>query len=243
MSKKGSRLEKSSPTYLKLKDFILNRMAMSHIYQPAMLIELLGNNGSSTVTGIAKALLEHDQSQVEYYEKITKNMVGRVLTDSNCITRKLKKGNRIRGYEIPDFDQLTHSEARALIALCESKIVDYVANRGNRIWAHRRKSSGYLSGTLRYEVLKRAKFRCELCGVMYADKALEVDHIDPRSHGGSDDISNLQALCYSCNAMKRDRDDTDFRGISESYEDREHGCVFCEVKDASIIGETRFAMQ
>ena len=34
-------------------------------------------------------------------------------------------------------------------------------------------------------------------------RALEVDHIVPRTHGGSDDLSNLQALCIRCNAGKR----------------------------------------
>jgi hypothetical protein len=30
---------------------------------------------------------------------------------------------------------------------------------------YRRKSAGYISGTLKYEVLKASKFRCELCGI------------------------------------------------------------------------------
>jgi hypothetical protein len=34
-------------------------------------------------------------------------------------------------------------------------------------------------------------------------RALEVDHIVPRNRGGSDDLSNLQALCFRCNAAKR----------------------------------------
>ena len=35
--------------------------------------------------------------------------------------------------------------------------------------------------------------------------------------------------------MKRDRDDTDFRGIFDSYEKREAGCAFCEIDEARII--------
>jgi ATP adenylyltransferase len=104
-------------------------------------------------------------------------------------------------------------------------------------WSHRRKSAGYVSGTLRYEVLKRAVFRCELCGVSAEDRALEADHIVPRNVGGSDDLSNLQALCYSCNAMKRDRDTTDFRGMPSLYRERSSGCIFCNIGAARIIAE------
>ena len=207
--------------YQELDDFIRNRMKMSHIYQPVMLRALLRNGGTASVTDVAKELLAHDQSQIEYYEQITKRMVGDVLTAKNKVTSQVRDGHRVKGYEIPDFSALTQSEIAVLIELCESKITGYVAARGGRIWSHRRKSSGYVSGTLQYEVLKRARFRCELCGTSAEDKALEVDHIVPRNHGGQDDITNLQALCYSCNAMKRDRDDADFRGIAESYNERE----------------------
>ena len=31
----------------------------------------------------------------------------------------------------------------------------------------------------------------------------EVDHIVPSNHGGTGDLSNLQALCFRCNAGKR----------------------------------------
>jgi hypothetical protein len=54
-----------------------------------------------------------------------------------------------------------------------------------------------------------------------------VDHIVPRYQGGSDDLSNLQSLCFRCNAAKRDTDTTDFRGLQASYASREAGCVFC----------------
>ncbi len=208
---------------------------MSHIYQPVMLMELLRKGGEASVTDIAKSLLAHDQSQIEYYEQITKNMVGDVLTAKNGITEKIKDGHRVTGFRIPDFGALSDTEFADLIALCTEKIDAYVAARGDRIWSHRKKSAGYISGSLQYEVLKRSKFRCELCGISADDKALEVDHIVPRNHGGSDDISNLQALCYSCNAMKRDRDDTDFRGLVDKYEHRQKGCVFCEMPDPRVI--------
>ena len=221
-----------SETYRKLSDFISNKMRMSHIYQPVMLIELMKQGGTTDVSDIAKALLVQDVSQVEYYEHITKNMVGKVLTKNRGLTERNKNDYRLIGFE-----DLSPDEVSALTDLCISKIDEYIGKRGDKIWSHRKKSSGYISGTLRYEVLKRAKFRCELCGISADDKALEVDHIIPRNNDGTDDISNLQSLCYSCNAMKRDRDDTDFRGMAESYKEREKGCIFCEVEASRIIAE------
>ncbi|NDF49506.1 MAG: HNH endonuclease, partial [Betaproteobacteria bacterium] len=53
-----------------------------------------------------------------------------------------------------------------------------------------------------------ARGRCECCGAHEHQRALEVDHIVPKNQGGSDDLSNLQALCFRCNAGKRDTDFT-----------------------------------
>ena len=63
--------------YRDCEDFIQKQMRMSHVYQPVMLMTMLGAGKASTTT-IAKAILEHDESQIEYYEKIVANMVGRV---------------------------------------------------------------------------------------------------------------------------------------------------------------------
>ena len=109
--------------------------------------------------------------------------------------------------------------------------------RGEAIWGHRGPDSGYVSGSVRYNVLKRAKHRCELCGGHEDQVALHVDHIVPRSKGGPDDINNFQALCMTCNTNKRDTDDTDFRGVLDSYSDRETGCIFCEIGAGRIIAE------
>ncbi len=193
-------------TFNELSDFIRTRMSMSHVYQPLMLMTLLERGGESSVEQIARSILAHDESQVEYYQDVTKNMVGRVLRNHGIVE---KEGG---GYALVDFEDLDTEQIERLTELCESKLDEYKARRGRQIWQHRRVSAGYIPGTLRYEVLKRARFRCELCGVSADVRALEVDHIVPRNRGGTDDPDNLQALCFSCNATKRDRDATDFRG-------------------------------
>ena len=59
---------------------------------------------------------------------------------------------------------------------------------------------------VRHQVFRNAKNRCQQCGKSAADGVtLEVDHIMPVSKGGSDDISNLQLLCFECNSGKSDR--------------------------------------
>jgi hypothetical protein len=57
----------------------------------------------------------------------------------------------------------------------------------------------------------------------------------PKNQGGSDDLSNLQALCFRCNAAKRDTDSTDFRGLQASYASREAGCVFCALEGSGRV--------
>ena len=53
----------------------------------------------------------------------------------------------------------------------------------------------------RQAVLNRDNCRCRACG--FSDSlTMEIDHIVPRSLGGSNDIDNLQALCSFCNNTK-----------------------------------------
>ena len=221
--------------YERLADFVENRMRMSHVYQPVMLLTLLRGGGSSSTADITRTILAHDESQVEYYEDVTKNMVGRALRRHGIVE---KDGG---GYSLVGYGELDGEQVGRLIGLCEVKLDEYKARRGRRIWQHRRVSGGYVSGTLRYEVLKRARFRCELCGVSADVRALEADHIVPRSRGGADDPDNLQALCYRCNASKCDRDDADFRGVAEAYGRREPGCPFCEIPLDRVVAGNELA--
>lgn len=219
-----------------LKDFIENKMRMSHIYQPLMIKALLLNGGKANKTLIAKKILEYDFSQVEYYEGITQNMVGRVLRN-NKIVQKDKDD-----YILLSHQNLSEKEIKEIVSLCDLKIKEYLEKRGNLIWEHRRRNRRPVPGSIRYEVLKRAKGRCELCGISKDLKALEVDHITPKNKGGEDSINNYQALCYTCNANKRDLDDTDFRNLNVIYENREDKCLFCCDLSERLILENNLAV-
>lgn len=222
-------------TFNQLEVYISEQMRMSHIYQPVMLKVLLRNGGTATTEEIAKALLSYDRSQVEYYEIRTKNMVGKVLTQ-NGVIEPIKDGRRIVGYRIATVD-LSEQESAALVELCQKRLSAYLDQRGDGIWGHRGIADGYVPGSVRYEVLKHAKHRCELCGAHEEQAALHVDHIIPRAKGGSDQLSNFQALCVTCNTNKRDRDDTDFRDVLASYDLRDEACPFCGIDEGRIIAE------
>jgi len=220
-----------------LKKFIAQDMRMSHIYQPVMIKALLGRNGRCTTKQIAAEILSGDASQLEYYERVTREMPGRVLSKRGVVSKVEN------GYELNGFGSLDRAQILELKSLCDQKLDEYLAKRGEKIWQHRKLSSGYVPGTLRYEVLKRAKFRCELCGISADERALEVDHIHPRKHGGADVIENFQALCYSCNSTKRDRDSTDFRDIWKSYDYRETDCIFCNLpNDREVLAKNTLAV-
>jgi 5-methylcytosine-specific restriction endonuclease McrA len=51
---------------------------------------------------------------------------------------------------------------------------------------------------------------CLACG---QEKPLTVDHVIPLSVGGSNNISNLQPLCFSCNSRKKDKT-IDYRDLT-----------------------------
>lgn len=59
---------------------------------------------------------------------------------------------------------------------------------------------------LRFRVLLRDNFTCVYCGRNPKEDGvkLEVDHIIPKSRGGTDDIDNLVTACWECNQGKKD---------------------------------------
>lgn len=63
-----------------------------------------------------------------------------------------------------------------------------------------------ISQRLRAQVLERNGYTCMMCGIGAGEfdetgrkATLHIGHIQDRSHGGKDELSNLHALCNRCN--------------------------------------------
>ena len=55
------------------------------------------------------------------------------------------------------------------------------------------------SDEVKQKVKERDNYRCLCCG---QNGQLQVDHINPKYHGGNHSLDNLQTLCVNCNRIK-----------------------------------------
>jgi diadenosine tetraphosphate (Ap4A) HIT family hydrolase len=127
--------------------------------------------------------------------------------------------------------ELSDTERDALQQLCRQRLDTFREQRGEEVaclFAEKPAASATAAATaprsaarVKHRVFTRARGRCECCGAHEHQRALEVDHIVPKNQGGSDAMSNLQALC--------------FRGVQDSYGHRESGCVFCALEDSGRV--------
>lgn len=91
----------------------------------------------------------------------------------------------------------------------------------------------------RFEIFKRDGFKCQYCGKAAPEVILEIDHVVPVAHGGTNDITNLVTACRECNNGKGARelsDDTIIKRqqaqLEEINERREQAEMLTEWKKA-----------
>jgi 5-methylcytosine-specific restriction endonuclease McrA len=60
-----------------------------------------------------------------------------------------------------------------------------------------------LPASVRRYILQRDNYQCQSCGKTQQQAKLQIDHIVALAVGGSNDISNVQTLCSSCNQKKK----------------------------------------
>ncbi|MDT9236954.1 RNA-guided endonuclease IscB [Limnospira sp. PMC 917.15] len=81
---------------------------------------------------------------------------------------------------------------------------------------------------------------CAYCGAQ--NVPLEVEHIQPRSKGGSDRVSNLTMACHSCNQAKGNGDIRDFLSGQPDVLSRLLRQAKSPLKDAAAVNSTRWAL-
>ena len=186
-----------------LQDFVDNRMRMSHVYQPLVIRCLLDAGGQATLRQLAIEFAKEDEAQLRDYEKRIKGMPLRVLKRHGVV--EYEDGVAKLAVTKPAF-----KEKAGIRAACERKIGEFLSSRGLSTWDYSLLNFDPVGDSLRYQILKRDRV-CQLCGATREQARLEVDHIVPRSKGGTNDPDNLQVLCARCNRGKSNRDSTDLR--------------------------------
>ncbi len=103
----------------------------------------------------------------------------------------------------------------------------------------------YQQGTLagyecREYLLEKWRRTCAYCGKK--DVPLEIEHINPRSSGGSDRISNLTLSCRSCNEKKGNKPVEDFLKKKPEVLKKIKAQAKAPLKDAAAVNATRWAL-
>ena len=103
----------------------------------------------------------------------------------------------------------------------------------------------YQQGTLyQYEIreylLLKFNRTCAYCGVK--DVPLEVEHIQAKSKGGSNRVSNLTIACVPCNQTKSNLDIKEFLRDKPSLLKRILSQAKAPLKDASAVNSTRWKL-
>ena len=75
--------------------------------------------------------------------------------------------------------------------------------RKERVAKQNPKSILELSKRTASKILKRAKIKCSMCG--WDETSLDVHHIVERKNGGSNEMSNLIAICPNCHRKAHEK--------------------------------------
>lgn len=87
---------------------------------------------------------------------------------------------------------------------------------------------------VRAYLLEKFQRRCVYCGA--SNQPFEIDHMQPRSRGGSNRVSNLVLSCHNCNSKKGNQTASEFGHPEIEAQARQ------PLRDAAAVNTTRFAL-
>lgn len=144
-----------------------------------------------------------------HYIWYTKTGATKKVSDINLAYQFPTVGEAIKGMKKAEkktqnyfvFDTLTQRILWKWMTL--SKIIEARENKekGLAYCSGKAKRKTYSKDT-RKLIYLNAGGRCELCGKKILLDDMTIDHINPLSMGGEDDVENLSCTCYPCNLFK-----------------------------------------
>lgn len=100
---------------------------------------------------------------------------------------------------------------------------------------------GELQGyEVRQYLLEKWNRKCAYCSI--ENVPFEIEHIQPRSKGGSDRVSNLALACNPCNQAKGNQEIRDFLAGKTDLLNRILKQAKSSLKDATAVNSTRWAL-
>ncbi|MGB3402457.1 MAG: RNA-guided endonuclease IscB [Microcoleaceae cyanobacterium] len=160
--------------------------------------------------------------------------------------------NRVRplGWLTPSLEHrvlTTMTWVKRLIKLCPiaSIAMELVRFDTQKLQNPEISGTEYQQGTLyQYEVreylLEKFHRTCVYCEAK--DTPLEVEHIKPKSKGGSNRVSNLTIACVPCNQAKSNLDIKEFLADKPSVLKRILATAKAPLKDAAAVNSTRWKL-
>ena len=157
---------------------------------------------------------------------------------------------RVKGWLAPSLEHRVFTImtwVKRLIKLCPiaSTAMELVKFDTQKLQSPEISGTEYQQGTLyQYEVreyiLEKFNRTCAYCGAK--DTPLEVEHIKPKSKGGSNRVSNLTIACVPCNQAKSNLDVNEFLADKPSILKRVLATAKAPLKDAAAVNSTRWKL-
>lgn len=156
--------------------------------------------------------LNDKQKEIERNKKVAKSM--RESNERNKILREIQKDKK--GFSDKREEQNNSNIDKKRKEIKRNMIVAKAMRKSHKENLNKLESNKEhnnisrerkITPSIRIKVFERDNYTCQICGRnnRQDNVKLEVDHKIPVSKGGSDDISNLQTLCFDCNRGKSNK--------------------------------------